>query len=564
MLSRLTIKYKIYLLAIVQLAIMLVMGSIAVIQMDKIGTELVDIAEEDIPLANMITKITELQLEQGILFERALFNASLHHQGVAGTLKHFNQLENHWTELEQEIEQEIKNTEVFIQKAIKIIHTPEGKAEFRHVLTVLEDVELRYQEFSGKSEHILSIANTTSLAELAIEAIEVEDLQDFLEHELIDLLSEIQKFTLAAALQAEHDEQSGIIWVAVTILVALVLGTTLPYIITRSIITPIDNLSTRLAEIADGDGDLTVTLDDSAKDETGDVARSFNKFLAVLRTLINDSQHQANELADASNIAIQVMKETISNIEKQLSETEVVAAAVKQMSSATQEVALNTSHAAKMTKSVKEKVTEGRQEALETQSIIQQLSQEVSEASQVIENLVEETNNIGNVLESIQGIAAQTNLLALNAAIEAARAGETGRGFAVVADEVRTLAQRTQNSTVDIQELLSRLKNEANNAVTSMNKGSESATICLEKSEKTSQSFADASNSITEISELNMQIATATGQQTEVAEDIARNILLISDLAQTTSQGALSTSEANSIIAKQVADLHHNLSAFKA
>jgi methyl-accepting chemotaxis protein len=113
----------------------------------------------------------------------------------------------------------------------------------------------------------------------------------------------------------------------------------------------------------------------------------------------------------------------------------------------------------------------------------------VSEASKVIKSLVEGTNNIGNVLESIQGIAAQTNLLALNAAIEATRAGETGRGFAVVADEVRTLAQRTQTSTVDIQDLLLRLKTEANNAVTSMNKGTDSATICLEKRCKNESSF---------------------------------------------------------------------------
>jgi methyl-accepting chemotaxis protein len=183
------------------------------------------------------------------------------------------------------------------------------------------------------------------------------------------------------------------------------------------------------------------------------------------------------------------MRETVTNIDKQHAKTEIVATAVNEMSSSTQAVSQSASHGAQVTQEVKGKVTEGRQEALETQRIIKQLSEEVSEASKVIKNLVEGTNNIGNVLESIQGIAAQTNLLALNAAIEATRAGETGRGFAVVADEVRTLAQRTQTSTVDIQDLLLRLKTEANNAVTSMNKGTDSATICLEKRCKNESSF---------------------------------------------------------------------------
>jgi methyl-accepting chemotaxis protein len=339
----------------------------------------------------------------------------------------------------------------------------------------------------------------------------------------------------------------------------LIIGSILPYIISRSIIIPINNLSSRLAEIAIGDGDLTVRLNDKATDETGDVAREFNEFLDVLKTLISNTNTQADDLGEASELALKVMRETVSNIEKQHAETGMVATAVNEMSGSTQEVARSAAHASQV---VKEKVTEGRQEAIETQSIIKQLAEEVSEASNVIKGLVEETNNIGSVLETIPRIAAQTNLLALNAAIEAARAGETGRGFAVVADEVRTLAQRTQTSTVDIQDLLIRLKTEANNAVTSMNKGTDSATICLEKSAKTSQAFEDASSSVSKISDLNVQIATAAEEQSSVAKEINKNLVKISDLAKITSQGAHSTSEASSTIAKRVIDLHTNLNVF--
>jgi methyl-accepting chemotaxis protein len=467
-----------------------------------------------------------------------------------------NEIKSELSELTRVIKKEIKDTEAFVTRGIDVMHTEAGKAEFRNVLAVLTDEEHRYDELSLNSDRIMSI---TGMAELAGEAAKVEELQDALKHELIDLLEKIQKFTLAASLQAEHDEQTGIFWIIASFVLALIIGSILPYIISRSIIIPINNLSSRLAEIAIGDGDLTVRLNDKATDETGDVAREFNKFLDVLKTLISNTNTQADDLGEASELALKVMRETVSNIEKQHAETGMVATAVNEMSGSTQEVARSAAHASQV---VKEKVTEGRQEAIETHSIIKQLAEVVSEASNVIKSLVEETNNIGSVLETIPGIAAQTNLLALNAAIEAARAGETGRGFAVVADEVRTLAQRTQTSTVDIQNLLLRLKTEANNAVTSMNKGTESAATCLEKSAKTSQTFEEASDSVTQISDLNVQIATAAEEQSAVAEEINRNIVRISDLADITAQGAKSTSEANATIAKRVIDLHTNLNVF--
>lgn len=193
---------------------------------------------------------------------------------------------------------------------------------------------------------------------------------------------------------------------------ALIVGVTVPFMISQSIITPIQNLSSLLAEISNGDGDLTVRLNEEAADETGDLARSFNKFMDVLRTLITNTNIQADDLGEASELALKVMRETVTNIDKQHAETKMVATAINEMSSSTQEVSRSASHAPKVTQEVKEKVTEGRQEALETQQIIKQLSEEVSEASTVIKSLVDETNNISHVLGSIQGIATQTNLLA--------------------------------------------------------------------------------------------------------------------------------------------------------
>ncbi|WP_293750425.1 methyl-accepting chemotaxis protein [uncultured Paraglaciecola sp.] len=559
MLKRIKISQKIYLLGFTKLILMLIMGIIALIQMAKIGSELVDIAEEHIPLGSKITHITELQLSQSILFERALFYASIRAQNSDFSSEKSSSVNNKLFELSKTIDQEMDQTKTFITKAIEILHTEQAKKEYRHILSVLNDAQQRYAVFTSKLETFDSISGTVELVEFATD---VEKIQDKLQQELIDLSMEIMKFTQEASLQAEHDEQSGIVWISVSFVIALAVGLVLPSIISQSIVKPINFLASRLAEIANGDGDLTVRLDEKAKDETGDVARSFNQFLNVLRTLISNTNNQADDLGNSAEEALKAMRVTASNVDNQRTETELVAAAVNEMSTTTHEVARSASHAADVTQNVKDKVVEGQKDAIETQTIIKKLSEEVSEASEVIGSLVEETNNIGNVLESIQGIAAQTNLLALNAAIEAARAGETGRGFAVVADEVRTLAQRTQTSTVDIQDLLLRLKTEANNAVTSMNKGTESANSCLEKSAKTSRTFEEASDSVSQISDLNVQIAAAAEEQSAVAEEINKNIVKISELADITAQGAKETSKANSTIAKSIIDLHSNLNVF--
>ncbi|GAC17712.1 methyl-accepting chemotaxis protein [Paraglaciecola arctica] len=560
MLKRLKISQKIYVLGFIQLILMLIMGIIALSQMAKIGVELVDIAEEHIPLGAKVTHITELQLEQAILIERTLFYKSLNSQNSnVDSVKLIN-LNKKVSELTHTIEKDIISIKTFVSKAIEIVHTEEVKNEYRHVLVVLNNVQERYKILINKIEGFNLLNNADELIELSSK---FEKIQSSLQQELIDLSTEIQKFTLSASLKAEHDEQTGIIWISVAFIISLAVGLVLPFVISQSIVKPINLLSSRLAEIANGDGDLTVRLDEKSKDETGDVARAFNQFISVLRTLISNTNNQADELGKSAEVALEAMRSTASNVDNQRTETEMVATAVNEMSTATQEVARNAAHAADVTENVKDKVSEGKKDAIETQTIIKQLSEEVTEASQVIASLVEETNNIGNVLESIQGIAAQTNLLALNAAIEAARAGETGRGFAVVADEVRTLAQRTQTSTVDIQDLLVRLKTEANNAVTSMYKGTESADLCIEKSAKTSQTFEDAANFVAQISDLNAQIATAAEEQSVVAEEINKNIVKISGLADITAQGAKSTSEANSKIAENVNDLHNNLSVFK-
>lgn len=563
MLLNVKIAYKIYIAAGIQFALIVLVGSIGIIQMAKIGAELFDIAEEDIPLTRALTLLTEHQLEQTIFFERAIVKSLLVQKGHTEVKPELDKLITQVKTLSNKVEKEIKSAEAFVDAALDKLHSQEAVVEYKKIGVTLKEIELLHDEIAKKNNILLGILANAYTEEASTLIKELETLQDDLDHKLIDTVNEIQDFTLKAALKAEHDEKSGLKQIIAVFSASIVLSLIVPFLIGSSITKPIKALKDRLQEVSFGDGDLTMALDDSANDETGDVARSFNLFLQKLRGIITNVNESAEVLGAASEEAISVMGETVGNIQKQYSETEVVANAVSEMSETINSVAKSTSDAAVVAESVKQRVDEGKAAASETHTIIKQLAGEMEQASGVIEALAEETNNIGSVLDTIRAIAEQTNLLALNAAIEAARAGDTGRGFAVVADEVRSLAQRTQTSTGDIQALVEGLQKEASNAVSSMKKGNQSTEMCLSKSVETTEAFQDASHAVSEISDLNLQIATAAEEQSVVSQQINDSLTSIKDIAETTNKGAQKTSASNQNIAEKVIELHTNLNQFQ-
>ncbi|WP_333002250.1 methyl-accepting chemotaxis protein [Vibrio coralliilyticus] len=562
MLSRLTIAQKVYLLGLSQLLAMMIMGGFALYQMNKIGNELVDIAEEDIPLTKMLAVVTEHQLEQAILFERALIKAIRVEQGLA-QMSVFEEAKKKVHDLTVKTEKELYEVEEFIEKAIPLLHSVEAQEKFKKLLGKLKVVEKSYSTLVGEVDKTMDYGSNGEIEEMLKFSKKVEAHEDEIDKALIAILDEVQNFTLASALQAEEDEKYAIKWMTIIASVSIVLGILMPFLVTRAIRTPIMNLIDRLKQVAEGDGDLTIRLDDSSRDETGTVANAFNKFLGVLMGTITQINSKAEELGQSSEVAVSAMQRTLQNVEKQRCDIEQVATAINQMNATTQEVANSTANASSVTDEVRKHVMEGQKEALATQEVIQELANEVTTSSGVIENLVSETNNIGQVLESIQGIAEQTNLLALNAAIEAARAGETGRGFAVVADEVRSLAQRTQEATVDIQKLVDTLQSEAKNAVSSMKKGTDTAKLCLEKSSESANTFSVAAESVNQIAGLNLQIAAAAEEQSTVAQDLDNNLTSIKTLAEETAEETKNTAAASETIAMNVIDLHKNLNKFQ-
>jgi methyl-accepting chemotaxis protein len=258
-----------------------------------------------------------------------------------------------------------------------------------------------------------------------------------------------------------------------------------------------------------------------------------------------------------------ITEQTKDSILKQKTETELVATAMHEMTATVQEVARNTEQASSAAQQADQDSNAGNDVVTQTVQAINDLSQDVEQASSVIEQLKGDSVNIGSVLDVIKSVAEQTNLLALNAAIEAARAGEQGRGFAVVADEVRTLAQRTQESTSEIENLIEVLQIGAEKAVKTMNNSRDRARLTVDQAERAGQSLAAITQAVSTISEMNSHIATAAQQQGSVTEEISRNIGNINDISEQNAHASEQTAEASHELARLGERLRSLVSQFR-
>ncbi len=311
------------------------------------------------------------------------------------------------------------------------------------------------------------------------------------------------------------------------------------------------------------DGDLGARVDYSSRDELGRIADAFNKMAGTFHDAINEVKDSVTQLASAAEETSAVTTQTNAGISQQLSETSQVATAMNEMSATVQEVARNAVEAAAAAKEADATFDEGKKVVDKVISAIGELAGEVESAANVIQELELESKNIGSVLDVIKSIAEQTNLLALNAAIEAARAGEQGRGFAVVADEVRTLAGRTQDSTQEIEEMISRLQAGTNNAVKVMASGKEITQVGVEQAAAAGEALQTINAAVERISGMNTQIASAAEEQSTVTEEINRSVTSINEVAEQSSIGAQQTAAASDDLAKLAEQLKALVERFK-
>lgn len=346
---------------------------------------------------------------------------------------------------------------------------------------------------------------------------------------------------------------------SITLLVLIVIIV----LVSRMIVKPINETRSALDQIAAGDGDLTQRLSEERQDELGDLARSFNRFVSGVQSIIKQVSEAAIQLGSAAEQLAASSQVTNQQVQQQSHETTLAASSMTEMAASITQVASNAAHAAQSAERCNQNVREGDAVVQKNASEVGALSQEVQHAVTVMQKLQEDTESIGTVLAVIRGIAEQTNLLALNAAIEAARAGEHGRGFAVVADEVRTLATRTQSSTEEIRGIIEKLQNASHQAADVMNNSYTKAHVAVECAGQASEKLQDITGVIATINDMNTQIASATEEQAAVADDVSHTLVRISSSVEQLSTGANHIAAASDEIAQLANQLQTRVGRFK-
>ncbi|WP_285259068.1 methyl-accepting chemotaxis protein [Halopseudomonas bauzanensis] len=350
--------------------------------------------------------------------------------------------------------------------------------------------------------------------------------------------------------EMESRFRTQVIWALSVVAVILLIMVASLYVIGRSITRPLDHVVRAMGEIADGDGDLTRTLDANGQDEIALLARHFNTFTGNLRKLIQQLGDGANQMISASQQLDQISNASLAGMTRQSERMELMATAVNEITYGVQDVAQNANAAAQEVENANEGADFGRGQVEKTIAQIQNLSTSVNTAVDHMATLSADAREIATVLDVIRAIAEQTNLLALNAAIEAARAGEMGRGFAVVADEVRNLAQRTQKSTEEIHGMITRLQTNTESVVSVINESSRYSELSVEQVNAAGQALEQIATSMQHLVSLNASIASATTQQSTVVEDVNRNVTEAAELARETTDGAQQTAQASQHLAR--------------
>ncbi|MGR6859257.1 methyl-accepting chemotaxis protein [Aliivibrio salmonicida] len=345
--------------------------------------------------------------------------------------------------------------------------------------------------------------------------------------------------------------------------IVVIICTLLFNLLCNILFRPLNNVSQALAQIANGSGDLTQRIHVENKDEVGELANNFNIFVESLQQLIQHVRLQSQQLTEGSEQSTNRANNSVKELNLQQQEITMVATAVTEMASATREIASHAEQTAEAAQNSSSSTHKGRSLVIETKTSINNLANEVNEASMVISELQQHSQEINTVLATIQGIAEQTNLLALNAAIEAARAGEQGRGFAVVADEVRVLSQRTHTSTEEIKSTIDILQQTTSRAVNLMQSSSKLANSSVEDADRAALALEEISSSVTLISDMATQIATAAEEQTHVTGEITQNITSIKDVTDLLVIDSTDSLTQSNSLKEQAIDLSEKVATFK-
>jgi len=388
----------------------------------------------------------------------------------------------------------------------------DARRAMNEVTTTLEDITTHIEKGAGKR---------------SMDTIRIK-VNEFIDAE--------QKLIIVRSEEAEGVADMTMLFILLSGIISALLVAAIAFYIIKNIFKQLGGEPAHIAEISNkiASGDLTLKLDSS--DSRGiyeSMSVMNNRLREMLANMSSTAQKQSSESERLSATA----EQNFQNVQQQHSATDQVATAMEELHATASETASNTELAATTAEKARQLVDDGNEKADLVAAEVRTLSTKLDDATKVIQGLSDNATSINDILDVIKGIADQTNLLALNAAIEAARAGEQGRGFAVVADEVRSLAQNTQNSTLEIETMINQLQSGASASVESMNIGLEQASNIVNQTSEVVSAFDDIKQAVTEINDMNMLIANATKEQQQTSNEVNKSILDIRELSQQTEAG---------------------------
>ena len=549
--QNLAFRYKLILPLGVVVVLFFLFAASTLYRIDSLGEEVADLVRTDMPVINDLLQ-ADRDLYQALVAERTLIFMDV------GSENYTAMAAQHAENVQQAYER--------ITRAAATIASSR-LASLPDITEKLKAFETNYQTWESLSRQVVESRSSDTRAgrSTAIGLTLNESRAAF--ESMRDLLDQIETLVITSSEESvqrtETDVSSNQRDTLVLLAVCLIVMGAMVFGLPPMIVRPIRRILDRVEDIAEGEGDLRARLDEDSRDETGQLARTFNRFLNRLHQLIGQSVSSAGQLAQAGERLKTVAGESDRAIMEQLTQIQMVATAVHEMAATVNEIARNSARAADSTQAAEAGVRSGTHVVGEASVAIGHLAEVVTRASEAIVALESESKSIGAVLEVIKGVAEQTNLLALNAAIEAARAGESGRGFAVVAAEVRNLASRTQQSAGEIESMIAALQSSARNMVGIMQSGQGMVETTLQKAEQASRSLDDITHAVTAVNDMITQIASAAEEQSVVTEEINKNTLKIQQLAEHAASASDQTATAREDLIVLTQDLHASLACFK-
>ncbi|AFI85487.1 methyl-accepting chemotaxis protein [Methylophaga nitratireducenticrescens] len=561
-LNNLSIGKKIFTVVIALTIAQLFIAAFAILKMRDIAEEFSVMNEMVIPLERRVAKTSELQYKKSAVLQALLLDAR---SGAPRSI-----IKSHFAEIE-DITAENQLVLSEIVQILEQANSTDLQADMLVDVTSMADntekvvqQQQNYQTYVDAAIKIIKRGGSMSgggyLSEE--EQRELKNIEADLFLTLAAMQLSIDNISQRAVSNVEQKQTSGVFNLIAIAAVSLIIGVLISKIIINNIVRPIKDVMNTLSAMAQ-DNDLTRRMTFTSKDEVGAMGSVFNSFVEKLQELVLGITSASEQLSTAAEETSVVSETTNTNIAKQKNETVQVATAITQMTATVEEVAANAEKASNAAHKGETDSNVGRNVVEQIITSINALASEINDSSDVIRKVKMDSENIGLILDVIKNIAEQTNLLALNAAIEAARAGDQGRGFAVVADEVRTLAQRTQQSTQEIESLISTLQAGSDNAVQSMEQNQSSITQLVAKGTEATDSLQAITQSVRAITEMNLSITTAAEEQSQVVNDINRNIQTIQYVSESTAEGSEQVSKASQEIAKLSEELTAMVRQFK-